>query len=491
MRRSITYAFIVMALLCAMTGIVSAAPVTKNITYQGMLTNAAGTPLTGTYTVMFKLYEVSSGGSVLATDTHSVQASKGVFTTQITAASSFFDGRALWLGITVGADAEMTPRQELRPVPYALSLRPGATIAGSGTIPVLNLTKFDEGGLGLNVITTGFGSKGVYVVTKGQQSAAIHAIANGPQSNAIVGETSADGPAATAGVTTGNGSYGLYALTSGTGSHGLYAETSGSSSAGVYAKATGPNSPAITALTFGSGSPGAYIYTTEINSPAIRAHTLGDGSPGTYSSTSGTNSHGVEVYTLGLYSNGINVSTSGLNSIGVRAISSQYHGLQAYTGRNDHKYGIYTPDYLYAMGTQVPAADVAEYMPVSVDVTPGTVLVIGEDGKLQTTATAYDTRVAGIVSTDPGVSLGTKEGGNPGEEIIAVAGRVPCKVDATSAPIHAGDLLTTSDNPGYAMKAEQVSTGTLKFYLPGTTLGKAMGTLESGTGTIEVLVTLQ
>jgi len=92
-------------------------------------------------------------------------------------------------------------------------------------------------------------------------------------------------------------------------------------------------------------------------------------------------------------------------------------------------------------------------MQVTEDVAPGTVLVIGEDGKLQPSTTAYDTRVAGIVSTEPGVSLGTKEGGNPGEETIAVAGRVTCKVDATSAPIHAGDLLTTSDNPGYAMKA--------------------------------------
>ena len=130
-------------------------------------------------------------------------------------------------------------------------------------------------------------------------------------------------------------------------------------------------------------------------------------------------------------------------------------------------------------------------MQVTEDVAPGTVLVIGEDGKLQPSTTAYDTRVAGIVSTEPGVSLGTKEGGNPGEETIAVAGRVTCKVDATSAPIHAGDLLTTSDNPGYAMKAVPDVINGHKYYPDGTILGKAMGSLDSGTGTIEVLVTLQ
>ena len=146
-------------------------------------------------------------------------------------------------------------------------------------------------------------------------------------------------------------------------------------------------------------------------------------------------------------------------------------------------YGIYTPNYIYAKGTKIPNADVAEYMPVTENVTAGTVMVIGDDGKLQPSTTAYDTGVAGIVSTSPGVTLGTKNNGNPGEQIIAVAGRVPCKVDASNGPIHPRDLLTTSDKPGYAMKATDPKVGTI--------LGKAMGTLESGTGTIEVLVTLQ
>jgi hypothetical protein len=41
------------------------------------------------------------------------------------------------------------------------------------------------------------------------------------------------------------------------------------------------------------------------------------------------------------------------------------------------------------------------------------------------------------------------------------------------------------------MKAQPVNIGGLEIYRPGTTLGKAMGTLESGTGVIDVLVTLQ
>jgi hypothetical protein len=219
--------------------------------------------------------------------------------------------------------------------------------------------------------------------------------------------------------------------------------------------------------------------------------TTGAHSYGVHAITSGDYSRGLDVQTNGTSSTGLNVQASGPSSYGVYAISNNGYGLFAMTGNANQKYGVYTPDYLYAKGTQLPATDVAEFMPVTGDATPGTVLVIGDYGKLQESVSAYDTRVAGIVSTEPGVTLGTKDGGNPGEMQVAVAGRVPCKVDATKTPIHAGDLLTTSGNPGYAMKAEQVSTGTLKFYLPGTVLGKAMGSLDSGTGTIEVLVTLQ
>ena len=118
------------------------------------------------------------------------------------------------------------------------------------------------------------------------------------------------------------------------------------------------------------------------------------------------------------------------------------------------QYGVYTNDKMYAgAGIDAPNVDVAEYMPVTGDVAPGTVLIIGKGGILSPSSTAYDTHVAGIVSTAPGVSLGTKDNGNPGEALIAVAGRVPCKVDASNGPIEEGDLLTTSNNPGYAMKA--------------------------------------
>ena len=59
------------------------------------------------------------------------------------------------------------------------------------------------------------------------------------------------------------------------------------------------------------------------------------------------------------------------------------------------------------------------------------------------------------------------------------------KVDASFGAIHAGDLLTTSSHAGYAMKA------TDKLQAFGATIGKAVGSLETGTGTIAVLVSLK
>ena len=69
---------------------------------------------------------------------------------------------------------------------------------------------------------------------------------------------------------------------------------------------------------------------------------------------------------------------------------------------------------------------------------------------------------------------------------VALAGRVYCNVDTTQAGVEAGDLLTTSATPGYAMKSTDYARA------QGAILGKAMESLEKGQkGQILVLVTLQ
>lgn len=133
----------------------------------------------------------------------------------------------------------------------------------------------------------------------------------------------------------------------------------------------------------------------------------------------------------------------------------------------------------------------------SVDVTggrtlyePGDVLVVDADhpGQFLKATERYSTLVAGIYSTKPGL-LGRRQTTDPKnsttEVPMAMVGIVPTKVSVENGSIKPGDLLVTSSISGHAMK------GTDRGLLAGAIVGKALGTLESGTGVIEVLVSLQ
>jgi hypothetical protein len=137
-------------------------------------------------------------------------------------------------------------------------------------------------------------------------------------------------------------------------------------------------------------------------------------------------------------------------------------------------------------------ADCAEEFEVdpscAAHVVPGTVMVLGEDGRLAPCSSTYDKRVAGVVSGAgdfrPGIILGTGSAQSDGVA-IALVGRVACNVDATHGAIAVGDLLTTSDVPGYAMKASDSGRAF------GAVIGKALRPLREGNALIPILVALQ
>lgn len=129
----------------------------------------------------------------------------------------------------------------------------------------------------------------------------------------------------------------------------------------------------------------------------------------------------------------------------------------------------------------------------------GTVMVLGEGGVLFPSRHAHDKRVAGVISGaggyKPGIMLDKQQSrdfgrtGQSGQVLrrqpIALLGKVYCKVDANYAPVEAGDLLTTSDTVGHAMKALD------PFKAFGSVLGKALCGMKEGKGLIPILVTLQ
>ncbi len=111
----------------------AAAP--RKINYQGYLTNPAGSPLTGTYSIVFSLYDAATGGNQLWTETQSVSVDKGIFNValgSVTALGLTFDTQ-YYLDIQVGGE-QMTARQPLTSVGYAFSAdRAESVAAGSIT----------------------------------------------------------------------------------------------------------------------------------------------------------------------------------------------------------------------------------------------------------------------------------------------------------------------------------------------------------------------
>lgn len=134
--------------------------------------------------------------------------------------------------------------------------------------------------------------------------------------------------------------------------------------------------------------------------------------------------------------------------------------------------------------------DVAEWVPARQELAAGTVVALDTEKSNQVIAStqAYDTRVAGVISTQPGITLG--ESGS-GKVLVATTGRVKVRVDATRNPIRIGDLLVTSDKEGMAMKSQPVVIRGRQMHAPGTLIGKALEPLPRGTGEILVLLSLQ
>lgn len=143
-------------------------------------------------------------------------------------------------------------------------------------------------------------------------------------------------------------------------------------------------------------------------------------------------------------------------------------------------------------GTSIQAhyQDIAEWVPATERLAAGTVVVLNTDAvnQVMPSSEPYDTRVAGVVSAQPGISLGVA---SENSEQIATYGRVMVNVDATNRPIRVGDLLVTSDKPGVAMRSEPMDINGRKFHQPGTIIGKALQPLDSGTGQILVLLSMQ
>lgn len=194
------------------------AVVSSTFSYQGML-REDGTPVTGTRDMVFHLFSDDAcaapvGGNI---SRPGVQVEDGVFSVELTVGQDYFNGQGLWLGIQV--EGVTVGCQEILPVPYALSLRPGARIEGPQEM-------FDALHA-VNTADTGE-SYGVYARTYASLGRGVYGYASASSglTYGVYGRSNS---------TIGTGVYGYVGSSSGQ-TYGVRGESNSAEGVGVYAR---------------------------------------------------------------------------------------------------------------------------------------------------------------------------------------------------------------------------------------------------------------
>ncbi len=494
-----------MCLLAGAAQSLAQTPMDTHFTYQGRLTSS-GSPASGNYDFQCALFSDAAGttqvGSTITLT--SVPVSGGLFTVAPDFGAQF-KGNKTWLSVSVrpagvGSYVSVGPLQEIAASPVSLySLAPFAPVSGTS-----------------NIYYSG-GSVGI-----GRQPGSVFGIPFGLDVDASLIRIGMNG----------NGG-GALVLGNNAGDNKLYMEAYNSTSNGSAAEMLitgyqGGNMPRLTInadnmsingnLGVGTLAPTARVsgYGTGTGY-GVYGHTdTGYGVYGyTSSSTTGTavfadgaqygvfaksyTGNGAAVYATNDNGNAI----IGINNTNYAAIAGQCNNAGGYGGYFYNSAGGIA---LYVNGntstkalTILGGADVAEPFDVSTSasapsaaIEPGMVVTIDPEhqGALRVADTAYDTKVAGVISGANGLAPGMvlKSEGDAlanGEHPVAMTGRVWVWCDAGNGTIHAGDRLTTSATPGHAMRVDDASRA------PGTVIGKAMTDLKEGKGLVLVLVNLQ
>ncbi|MGD8597926.1 MAG: hypothetical protein PVJ26_12955 [Anaerolineae bacterium] len=455
------------------------ATVASKINYQGRLTNPGGTPLDGTFPMRFQIWNAAVGG-VYYYDSGEipVNVDNGLFNVELNPPQAAFDGRELWLQMWVDGEW-LSPRQELTPVPYALSLRPGAEIAGDS-----------QNGWGLsvdwsNTAATGgavYGTSATSVALFGRSPGGYGLYGYSEDNYGVVGY-SRDSEGGHLSSTNG---YGLRVNTDGTDHWDHAGWFTADWGYGVYAQST-------------------YNYGV-----------VGEGV------TAGVRGTGTNQGVSGSSTNGSGVSGYSYNNIGVDASSHDYWGLLSFTYRPDNNYGVYTYDNVYALSyhvmgaimqvaqnggeeplelgdvvvlsgmTALPEADAPAVMQVSGAASANSPAVAGvvysrfnietaiEDRKPGTNVTAAPREVTPAGPVAPREYL-----------LVVVQGPAQVKASALTGEIQPGDLLSTATLVNHAAKAPRLIVEGIEMVAPGTLLGKAMEPLQADQELIYVYVTLQ
>ncbi|USN98698.1 MAG: hypothetical protein H6810_11110 [Phycisphaeraceae bacterium] len=436
-------------------------------TYQGRLTDNGG-PANGSYSATFKLYSAASGGSLLGTDTATVQATDGIFSVELDFGTSW-NNTDRWLEITVNGST-LSPRQPVTRSPYAITTR-GIDVNSDGQVGI--------GGTATttNMLTIRDHDPDVLLLSQGNNFGPTLTFRNTSTSfsGTVHGDIIFDDGAQLAAI-----GY----VKPGIGPEGLQF----SGAADVNMKITDAGSVGIGTLdpeerlevVGGIRSSGPVAGVT-VRNPNNNDASMGIGWLNDVARIRiGGNGAGA--------AGGLDIQRTGDASL-MRILHNGNVGI----GTTNPQTKLEVNGHARVDVLEIIGADLAEKFPTSTtgEIEPGTVLEIDPEnpGQLRVASSACSTLVAGVVSGANGLSAGTIMGNLPGSEAhapVALSGRVWVKCDASSGAIKPGDMLTTSSTPGHAMAVGDMDAAR------GAIIGKAMTTLDRGErGLVLVLVNLQ
>lgn len=477
------------------------------ISYQGVLTSPGGAPLSGVFDLEFTFWSADSGGvQVGPTNFRGGQTIvSGLYSTNLQVDSNIVRGQELWLRIRVretgmAAWQILTPRVQVLPTMYALTVRPGAQIQGEvlvndGAVLKTTMDGYYPNGKAMWGVASATGTA-VY----GESGSGYGVLGYSPTSFGVWGKST--------------DSWGGY-FSSEYG-YGLMAESSGTR---IYDHGG-----------YFSANWGWGIYAESEHNQAVRGE-AGDLS-------AGKSMPGGAWGAVGIGQSGGTWGSS-WNNWGVYGSSHNYRGVQGNTDRADRNYGLHTYDNLYSLNYNLAGAimnvaqnggsealemgDVVVFSGISAphEGVGAPLIQVAKAGSANSTA------VAGVVyqrlnidalaeNPPPGVEVtpdGTRQIGSedlagdnepgfvevtsdrpvqPGEYLLLVVqGPAQVKASALSGVIQPGDLLSSAGQAGHAARAAKVTIQGVSTTVPGTVFGKALEPLDSGQKLIYVFVTLQ
>jgi hypothetical protein len=496
--------------------------------YQGML-KKNGVAFTGNCDMRFKLYDAESAVVPITTVTplpYPVAVNNGLFTTGIDLGDQF-QGQYRYLEADVSCPNSgspswqtLSPRQILFAAPYALSLRPGATISGTTQRGLSVVSTQSDANAIEAYAQAGSNGWGVYAVGSGRGVYGYSPNGIGVAGNALSGPTGGTGLSGfgSTGVrgtgtsygVSGNGIVGVYGNSATSSGYGVYGfNTGGIGVFGVYSASVGGE---INAGVVGSSiaGPGVLGYTSKPTVPAIQGIHTGDGpailgsSGGAYPAIEGIRYDNGDA--IGGFATGSGTGVFGSSDTGVGIIARSASGniIEGYiTSGTNRRFYVANNGSVYADGSYNCGlgsclntgigADVAERIDAIETLQPGDLVEIdpAQPDRFRLARTANSTLVAGVVSTNPAVTLNNNDladndSGKRTDQrpLLALVGKVPVKASTENGAVHIGDLLVASSTPGHVMKASRHPE-------PGTVVGKALASLKSDSGVILMLVTLQ